>query len=249
MDNAIIFDIAAAAVLLLGTIIGATRGLIKSVIGLVAVVAALLGAAFVANLVSEPVTELIWPKIEEKLVERFTEDFEQSVRAEPADTERGLTRETLDEFLERYGIPEESRFRIVMEQMVSSIAHIGDSVKEDAVEAYRDTLSSSVKALVGTVMHAAIFCASFLVLLILLKLAAGVLDKVAELPVLHTLNGLGGAVFGLTETVLLAFLALWLARRFGAGDWLDAHAEGTYLYSFFLNNTPKTLISILLNGR
>lgn len=246
MDNAIIYDLIPAAVLVLGVVIGAKRGLIRSLVGLLAVVAALLGAALVANAAAGPVTESLWPSLEEKMVEKYTADLD-------ARTERGLSDpDALSELaalLERYGVDEDSQLRKLLSELEESLRAAGDNARERTAEASREILISSVKALFGTVVHAAVFLAAFLLLLLLIRLLTGLLDKVFDLPVLSTINGLGGALFGLTEAVLLLFLALWLARRFGYGDRLDALADGTYLVRFFLNNTPHTLISILLNGR
>ena len=136
-----------------------------------------------------------------------------------------------------------------MEKLISSFSGISESVRDKAVEAYREAISESAKALLATIVHSVSFLAAFILLLILLKLLSKLLDKVFDLPVLSTLNAVGGGLLGLIEAVLLLFLALWLARRLGHADWLDAHAQGTYLFHFFLTHTPKTLISILLNGR
>ena len=246
MDNAIIFDIVTGAVLVAGFVVGATRGLFKSLMGLVVVVAALLGAAFLANLITAPVTEKISPLIEEKMVAAFSDDLDQlgTTRAGGGDETDVLT-----EFLEQHGVTEDSQIRKLLSGLSDIVSGAAAGTKEKTVDTYRSVITESVRSLVSTIVHGVIFFLTFLVLLVVLKLLVKLIDKALELPGISTLNAIGGGVVGLAEAVLLIFLALWLARRFSGSEWLAGGAEGTYLLSFFLNNTPKSLLNILMNGR
>ena len=107
----------------------------------------------------------------------------------------------------------------------------------------------AARSLVESVVHAALLLASFVMLLIVLKLLTGLIDHVFELPVLHALNTLGGGVFALLEAVLLLYLVLWLAPVLGITFFRD-NASDTYLLKFFTTHTPFTLIAIIasLNG-
>ncbi len=66
MDAAMIFDLVIIAVLAVGLIVGAWRGLLASLAGLVIFVAALVGAAVIASALTAPVTEFVRPVMEHR---------------------------------------------------------------------------------------------------------------------------------------------------------------------------------------
>ena len=65
MAQAVIIDIAIAAIWLLFTIWGAQRGLLKSVAGLVILLVSLLGALLVSNLVTPFISAAVQPMVVE----------------------------------------------------------------------------------------------------------------------------------------------------------------------------------------
>ena len=79
-------------------------------------------------------------------------------------------------------------------------------------------------------------------LTILLKLLIRAMDLVLQLPGLHLVNSLGGAVIGLIEGALVLFLAIWVLRRFGVSFETPA-VEWTYLLSFFAKHTPLSALA------
>ena len=79
-------------------------------------------------------------------------------------------------------------------------------------------------------------------LLIVLKLLTRALDHVFDLPLLSTVNGVGGAAIGLIEAALLLYVVIYIGSRFGV-KLITAHADDTYLLPIFLNHSPVELIS------
>ena len=79
-------------------------------------------------------------------------------------------------------------------------------------------------------------------LLIVLKLLTRALDHVFDLPVLSTVNNLGGAAIGLIEAVLLLYVVVFIGSHLGVKLITD-HADDTYLLPIFLNHSPVELIS------
>ena len=107
MDNALIIDGVLGAVLLIGALIGAKRGLFKSLMGLAAVALALVGAVFLAGKLTGPVTDFIAPKIENELVEQFSDVLDRSA------AQGGTSAmDSAAALLERYGVSGDALQRI-----------------------------------------------------------------------------------------------------------------------------------------
>ena len=84
---------------------------------------------------------------------------------------------------------------------------------------------------------------------LLLSLVLGLLMKplnalVTNLPLISTLNSLGGAVLCLAGCGLLLFAVVWAMQRFG---WLltPELIDSTILLRFFANLTPLGLSAVL----
>ena len=234
MDNALIIDLALAAVLAVFALLGARKGLIRSLMALVSVVVALIGATLLTAMFVEPVTDLVYPKVEERVLEQFERDIPSDALA--ADLSAGgLLPDELSEALgealdtlKRFGVSDDA------------IDGVTKSVTDSAVSA----AERAAYLLVKTIVQAALFLAFFLALMLLLRLLTHGLDRLFSLPVLAQLNGLGGAVLSLMEGALLIFLIVFLAPRLGV-TWFADHAAGTHLLAWFLNNTPRSIIASL----
>ena len=77
MAQAVIIDIAIAAVWILFTIWGAQRGLLKSVAGLVILLASLLGALVVSNVVTPFISAAVQPMVVETVESKLSELAEE----------------------------------------------------------------------------------------------------------------------------------------------------------------------------
>ena len=232
MNNSIIIDGALLVLLLLGYLIGAHRGLFKSLMGFVVVIAALVGSMLIADAFTEPVTEFIMPKVEEKVTEWLSipEGLTMGQFAAGMASSDSATIPTFSEWfekLEKWGAG--NRF--------------ADKIKDSASNAAQ----TAAHALVESIVHTALLLLCFVGLLIVLKLLVGLMDHLFDLPVLKTLNDVGGGVLGLLEAALLIYLAVFLAPHFGV-TFLRDNAENTYLLKFFSTYTPFTLLAALNGG-
>ena len=233
MDNAIIIDVVFAGVLVVGYAVGAKRGLFKSLMGLVVVFAAMLGAALIANIVTPPVVDLLCPKIEEKMVTQFLDEHGEEL------DEAEEQKNTLVDTLRSLGLPEE-----LMEKLILPAQQAAGNLKERVTEAYREAISESIRSIVTETVHAAALLISFLLLSIVLRFAVRVLDHVFDLPVLDTVNNVGGGVVGVAEAAMLLFVAARVLSGINA-ETFGALAEKTKLYAFFLNHSPLSLLNTL----
>ena len=214
--GALIADVVIAAALVLAVVVGAHKGLVKSLAGVVIVVGAFIGASFVANAFAEPVAEWLGPMIEENMMEKLTGQ-------ETADAESLL--ESLHFSGER------------LQQMV-------DEVMGKVKETGADLLSAVTDIVAHSVAYAGVYLVAFLALLVLLWLLMKPVELVVKLPLLRTVNAVGGGALGLVWGALLVFLAVWLLQRFDV--YITAEmVEKSTLLRFFATNSPLSLLTSL----
>ena len=159
-------DILVLAALIAAAWLGAKRGLLKSLAGLLIVVVALLGASWAADHLSEPVMRWVEPRV----TQRVEQKIEESHAADAG-------------------------------QMLQALSFRGDSLQKllDTVsQRVQETGESLIRAVslsvARSVASTAVYVVSFLVLLALLWLLMKPLNAiVTRLPLVSTVNGLGGA--------------------------------------------------------
>ncbi|MCQ2565605.1 MAG: CvpA family protein [Clostridia bacterium] len=122
---------------------------------------------------------------------------------------------------------------------------IVDRAVENATGTVTDIMNVTAKAFVESIVHAAAFLVCFIVLKIVLQLLVGFADKVADLPLLNSVNTVLGAAFGLVEACLLLFLVPYVAKNLGI-DWFERLSEGTFVLDFFVHSSPYDLIQLFL---
>lgn len=207
MTVPVIIDIIAAALLIGFTLYGAKRGLFRALAGLLIVVLALTGARFAAAALAPATAEMAAPVIQRHIEERLEE-----VLPDPAG-----------------GMPEE----VLPEELLGLLGITGgrlEDLAEQAREGVRETgvsiLSAVARSVTESFFYGVICVLVFLLLTVLLNLAARVMDLALKLPVLHGANALGGAAAGLAEGVLAVFLLILLVQRLGISP------EGSYILQF-----------------
>lgn len=185
MDNAVVIDGVLVIVLIVGTAIGARRGLFKSLMGFVIVLAALFGAVLLADMLTPKAAELVYPAVRDKAVELFSESEAASALDVFGD---------VSEQLERYGLS-------------------GKDI--DPYQSAVSAVEQAAQTIIGSLVHTVLVLLLYIALTIVLKLLTNAIDLVFDLPVLSTLNGAGGAVLGLLETALLISVVVYIGSRLG----------------------------------
>lgn len=201
MTTPVIIDIAAAAVLLGFAVFGAKRGLFRAIAGLLIAVLALLGARAAAQALAPPAARMMKPVIERRIEQKLDE----ALSAAP-DLLPGLSGDIPDPAEELLGLlgVEGSALDMLAEQAREIVRDTGASV-----------LSAVAQSAAESFFYGLIYILTFLILTILLNLAAGVMDLALKLPVLHGANALGGAAVGLVEGILVLFLLALAAKKLG----------------------------------
>ena len=236
MTTPVIIDAVAVAILAFFVLWGAHQGLLRSLTGLLTIVVALVGAGLIAGALADSAARLAGPLVEERIRtqvdEAITAQSSQKVEMPELDVEGGDEEFDIQDLLALMGLDQDVRDSLTEE------------IQEKAVDAGTTIAAAVVESVVRSVLYGVVFLLSFLALTVLLKLAIGALDLVAKLPGLHLLNTLGGAAAGLVQGVVLAFLAIWIARRLGVSFETETVAQ-THILHFFTTNTPLSALSFL----
>ena len=240
MTTPVIMDAVAVGVAVLLALLGAWRGVFKTLLGVAVFVAALVGAGLIANSLSGPVTEWVVPHVMEQVDARIQQEADRQAQnalnsasdsLKDAASASGVSEAAPDlstvpgfdagtdtipvgqiaTLLEKIGLSRESR-EALTERVRERLESAGQSVVDSARVALEDVLRECLQPMI----HSALYGVSFLLLSLVLKIAAkflaGALDKV---PGLSTVNHVLGLLLGLTEGALLLVIASWILRTVG----------------------------------
>lgn len=233
-----------AAVLLGFVICGAWRGLFRAVAGLLIAVLSLTGAMFAARELTPAATELIRPVIQSAVTRRV----DDALHGDSSAAEGAAETEKPQEAPRESAVPDGGPSRLQADQLLRLMGWdegAAQALAEKAEDRVRQTGVSLAMAVVDSVMESFVYMVllvvSFLVLSLLLHLAAKALDLAARLPGVSLLNGLGGALAGLVQGGLVIFLAVWLLRCLNAAPGAEL-VEQTRVLRFFMTSSPLDLL-------
>ena len=233
-----------AAVLLGFVICGAWRGLFRAVAGLLIAVLSLTGAMFAARELTPAATELIRPVIQSAVTRRV----DDALHGDSSAAEGAAETEKPQEAPRESAVPDGGPSRLQADQLLRLMGWdegAAQALAEKAEDRVRQTGVSLAMAVVDSVMESFVYMVllvvSFLVLSLLLHLAAKALDLAARLPGVSFLNGLGGALAGLVQGGLVIFLAVWLLRCLNAAPGAEL-VEQTHVLRFFMTSSPLDLL-------
>ena len=264
--NYLILDIVIVVILLLFAIGGCRRGLIMSVFSLLAVVVAIAGALFLSKALAPTVTEWVMPLVEDKVVstvenvipEEITEVFNNLA---PGETIKDAIADLMpDDFVldENTALPSMEKIKEYLDNssldLPEEVRTFINQIDDEDIEAIAE--SSSMEEVVGVatttvaevVVRVILFLLIFVVILILWKVLARTLDLVSRLPVLNSMNKLGGFLFGVLRGMLLLFLVAWVLHRIPTvtEQLITPEAiEQTYVLKFFLTVKPLEFMAVL----
>ena len=264
--NYLIFDGIILVILLLFAISGAHRGLIRSLFSLAAVLVAIVGAFFLSKALAPTVTDWVLPLVEDTVVstvetiipEEVTEVFNNLA---PGETIKDAVAELLPEDMvldENTALPSMEQIKEYIEQsdleLPEEVHTLLDQIDDKDIQAIGESRSveEAVKTATNTVaemvVRAVLFLLCFILILVLWHLLAKALDLVARLPVLKTMNKLGGFLFGLVRGALFLFVAAWILKC--SPTMLDSlippeALAQTHLLNFFLNVKPLEFLASL----
>ena len=245
MNNGLMIDAIFALVLVLGVVLGAKRGLFRSFMALAAILVALIGASLLTDALTGPVTEALMPRAE-KSVQEWFDAAGHSPAPEGTEPQEEQPGEGANIASPAPETASDESSPLAVTGLLKKLLHfdLDGAVRRSLRSAAQEAALTAVRTLLGSVVRTIVFLLCFLVLSLLLRLVIAVVDKALGLPVLNTLNTVGGGLFGLAQSALLLFLVCDLAPKLGFKAF--SAYEGTYLLSFFMSQTPRGVLSALL---
>ena len=227
MTTAVIIDIVIVLVLAGFTVYGAKRGLFQSLAGLVIGVVALFGAAIVAGTFAKPIARAAAPVVEKHFEVQLKNFLEQHL--EEIDLSGGWNGEA----------PE------LKDGFLANMWDRGGELMGETAENAAALAATATERLIESFVYGILFVLAFILLLILLRVLCAAMGLLTKLPGVHGLNALGGAAFGLTEGILVVFLAVYMLRNLGVS--LDTAAlQEAHILRIFRDNTPLSMLLSLL---
>lgn len=200
----IIYDIAAALILLFFLWRGYRRGLVLTLCSLLAVFVALIGAAILSSALAEPVAKAVEPVVSERIQESLSEAIKST---EFVSVDGGVAR--TPEEISLAGVIEHLKETELFQGFASAFQEAVDS---GAAELAASAAQSLAHFIAVQIARTILFTAAFIAVLIAWTILSRALDLVARLPVLDTVNAWGGGAVGLLKGALILFIALWLLR-------------------------------------
>jgi uncharacterized membrane protein required for colicin V production len=195
------------AILIFCLLRGLQVGLIRSACGVLAVVAAGLlasqGAALlspaVADLVAEPLSGLV----EQQMTDALADAFGGEAALDALDGSDLFGSVEISTVLRTMGLYDD-------------VANAVDSAVSSTLSTVIPPVANALaQQIADRLAYGLVYLGLFLVVLALGQILGGVLNLADHLPGLHTLNRLGGAVFGLVKGAAILLTLWWLMQKLG----------------------------------
>lgn len=206
MILAIILDIVAVVLVVLCICWGYRAGFVKTAVKLLGFLLALL----LAWGLSGPIADGMYDMFVRNSVQTTLNENLMAIDS-PEDIEEGL-RQTLDSLpdvvtnlMQNWGLG-------TTEEMASSVSNTLAETSQSAAEVIEGDI---IRPLVTVLLRLLCLIILVILLLILVNILAAVIDKIFKLPVLRTLNGLGGAVLGAAQGALIVLVLVTVLQAVG----------------------------------
>ena len=192
-----------------GVMSGYRKGLIVSICGVLVLVLCALGGSVAQDLFAEPAMEAIEPKVQEMVAQRLQEQLEEG------------TRDAVEQAGESGFIIGGQEFTLggVMELLEQFGLDVEESITEGTSEALTPAVNAAAAAATRAIMEplvdVLIYMAAFIILYLLLHTVLLGVNLVDRLPVIHTMNRVGGALFGGGGSVLILTVIYVVLRQTG----------------------------------
>lgn len=225
---AYLFDAAIIVILAFFAWRGAKRGLVLMLCSLLGIFVAFFGARFLSAAFYEPVANIVEPVIYQSITDIRSDDNQTA--AHDASSQKQDTY-ALEKLLT--SMKESELFTGFSEFLDNAVSD--NQVEQVEGGSAAKAVSRYLSLLVARVI---LFAAAFLLILLIWFLLGRALDLTFHLPVLSTLNRVGGLAFGLAKAVLLVVVLVWLCQLAG---WISSPPT-TPVTSLF---TARNILNLL----
>ena len=268
MSTGMIIDIVLAIILLGCIVIGAIRGFLKTIIAIIVTVAAIVGSVVFSGMLAPAATDLVYPRVEDKLMKLVNEPSlhinigailsnatDQKIQEfleldVPDDFFASGVPEDILKIANQFGFTEEDLKKPVQSALKSAQDIMrnylekqkasGKSADPKSAEmAVEEANKAAAKAFLRPIVRAVLIIVLFIILSILLKLIAGALNRAAKKTQgVKQVNSVGGAILSFAEYVVIVYILLYFAHRFGITTSLDEVISDSTILSFLLRFVP-----------
>ena len=243
--NGLIFDLAIAVVLILSVMQGYRKGLVLTLCGFLAVFVAFIGATLVSDALAESVSHTIQPVIEEKVTQAIEQGLEdQGLLYHDAPMSDSSLEEWTQSLTEQLSLDEVVVFLQELPVLSNLVETIQDTIGNELSNVASSAAAAVSNYLAYEVTRMVLFTLSFAVIMALWKLLSRTLDFAVQIPILSTVNDLGGAAIGLIRGSALMFIACWLLK----GLFPPEMIASSVLLQFFCTTNPFTILASFLQG-
>ncbi len=210
------FLIVVAAVLIISTLIGMSRGLVKTFFGLFGVAVILLITSIIAPVITQNVKENT--KIYNTVLERIEKQLDETILDEDL-----LKESLIGEGSENEKIVNIAGFSVPVEIVESVLQNTRGETKKAEKKIRAAVIKSVSGYLADRAVSAGSFACVFLVLYAIKWVLEHALGIIARLPVLKNLNKLGGGIGGFCGGVVIVWV-LFLVVTLASGTEMSKHA-------------------------
>ncbi|MDE7327426.1 MAG: CvpA family protein [Lachnospiraceae bacterium] len=211
----------------INALVGMKRGLIKTVFAMFSVIVALLATAFLSPVITQKLQE------NEKVMHYFVEKADAVLPFDEVESMLNLEKKEAEQkkFLDSLPLPESIRKQLAQNNS-------RDFYKALGVDTFRAYLCNYVACMMISALS---FVATFVAMIVLLKVLCFSLDLISKLPLLNQVNHLLGMVAGLAYALLLVWVGAVVLTALGstqAGSNLMKQVNDSAFLSFLYNNNP-----------
>jgi len=239
----IILDAAVVAILIFSVVRGYRKGLVKTAFKLGIVIVSLIlaysiGPAVSSYLQSTSQYAKISQTIQDNVTEKLGFELQPSEQEAPsAEQSAGSESDAFENALSSLGIDLGEIKKSYDERVSAGVQSASDAISELVVQPVAKTLCNALG-----------FIAVFVVSLLVLHIVMYILDAVCKLPLLKSVNKMGGAVCGVVTGIVKVFvfctiveMLLPYIQNTGIGIYCGMESK-TLVYNIFMNCNPLSFL-------
>lgn len=204
----ILLDVLLLAVLALFAFFGWRKGLVLSLCGILAVFVAYFGATFISRAFSAEISTIIQPMIQSQVEKVLSEGLSDLPESSPLPLLPGSSAAQEDPV-------DDLTLNQALDALTSSPLFAGlqqsvaEAVRSGAIQVATTAAAAISNYLAIQITQTVLFFLVFILIQVAWWLFSRALDLAFQLPVLRTVNDVGGMLFGLVQGALLLIVAVW----------------------------------------
>lgn len=206
----------------------AFRGLYQSVMGLAVTILSGVGAYYLSRTLTETVTALAYPWVYQRAQDSLNLDALPTIALSSVDLS-ALTRQINLQLPESLKGLTDSLHLNLKDFLTDALQNSAATVRQGVMDAISEMLRTATETLV----HTGLFVLSFLVLKLVLTLVKNAIGLTIDLPIVRSVDAIGGAILGFVECAIIFYGLFWIASAFQFTPLLDLFQSSAILSTIF----------------